>query len=166
MRNAAPTRSTGRAGYGRLVDGGDLGDSYNYSPPRQDTLVDEPVAVSVRVVEPGPVRATVEITATYVWPDHVDGSSQRARRASTGSEVETRSGAQGGRGGRQGHDVVRQPESGSPAPGASPAARAGADIPGRERVRGRRAGTHGRRAGRRIRVADRAGRGASSPPAA
>ncbi len=67
----------GKEGYGRLVDGGDLGDSYNYSPPRQDTLVDEPVDVAVRVVEPGPVRATVEITATYVWPDHVDGSSQR-----------------------------------------------------------------------------------------
>ena len=67
----------GREGYGHLVDGGDLGDSYNYSPPRQDTLVDEPVDVTVGVVEPGPVRAAVEITATYVWPDHVDGSSQR-----------------------------------------------------------------------------------------
>ena len=32
----------GMAGYGRLVDGGDLGDSYNYSPPRQDSLVDTP----------------------------------------------------------------------------------------------------------------------------
>ena len=28
----------GTPGYGRLVDGGDLGDSYNYSPPRQDSL--------------------------------------------------------------------------------------------------------------------------------
>ena len=68
---------------------GDLGDSYNYSPPRQDTLVDEPVDVAVRVVEPGPVRATVEITATYVWPDHVDGSSQR-RVGEHRVEVETR----------------------------------------------------------------------------
>ena len=32
----------GMAGYGRLVDGGDLGDSYNYSPPRQDSFVDTP----------------------------------------------------------------------------------------------------------------------------
>ena len=32
----------GTAGYGRLVDGGDLGDSYNYSPPRQDSFVDTP----------------------------------------------------------------------------------------------------------------------------
>ena len=30
----------GQAGFGRLVDGGDLGDSYNYSPPRIDRLVD------------------------------------------------------------------------------------------------------------------------------
>ena len=79
----------GREGYGQLVDGGDLGDSYNYSPPRQDTLVDEPLDVAVRVIEPGPVRAIVEIIATYVWPDHVDGSSQR-RVGEHRVEVETR----------------------------------------------------------------------------
>jgi mannosylglycerate hydrolase len=66
----------GTPGYGRLVDGGDLGDSYNYSPPGQDSLVDTPVAVVVRVDERGPVRARVRITSTYEWPDHVDGSSQ------------------------------------------------------------------------------------------
>ncbi len=66
----------GTPGYGRLVDGGDLGDSYNYSPPRQDSLVDTPHAVAVRVDERGPVRARVRITSTYEWPDHVDGSSQ------------------------------------------------------------------------------------------
>ncbi len=66
----------GVAGYGRLVDGGDLGDSYNYSPPRQDTFVDTPESVAVRIDERGPVRARARITATYVWPDHVDGSSQ------------------------------------------------------------------------------------------
>jgi mannosylglycerate hydrolase len=67
----------GVEGFGQLVDGGDLGDSYNYSPPRQDTLVDEPVEVAVRIMERGPVRASIAVTATYVWPDHVDGSSQR-----------------------------------------------------------------------------------------
>jgi mannosylglycerate hydrolase len=66
----------GTRGYGRLVDGGDLGDSYNYSPPRQDSFVDTPHAVAVRVDERGPVRARVCITSTYEWPDHVDGSSQ------------------------------------------------------------------------------------------
>ncbi|MGP0032239.1 MAG: alpha-mannosidase [Acidimicrobiales bacterium] len=66
----------GREGYGRLVDGGDLGDSYNYSPPLRDSLVDEPTSVAVRLVEPGPVRARVSVTAAYQWPDHVDGGSQ------------------------------------------------------------------------------------------
>ncbi len=66
----------GRAGYGQLVDGGDLGDSYNYSPPREDTFVDTPSAVAVRLAEQGPVRAQVVITARYLWPDHVDASSQ------------------------------------------------------------------------------------------
>ena len=66
----------GTPGYGRLVDGGDLGDSYNYSPPRQDSFVETPLAVTVRVEDRGPVRARVRITSTYDWPDHVDGSSQ------------------------------------------------------------------------------------------
>jgi hypothetical protein len=78
----------GRPGYGRLVDGGDLGDSYNYSPPRDDALVDTPTAVSVRVVEPGPVRARVAITATYRWPDHIEGRSQ-ARVGEQSVDVET-----------------------------------------------------------------------------
>ena len=66
----------GRSGYGQLVDGGDLGDSYNYSPPRHDSLVDRPVSVAVVVTERGPVRARVIITASYRWPDRVDGNSQ------------------------------------------------------------------------------------------
>jgi mannosylglycerate hydrolase len=76
------------AGYGTLVDGGDLGDSYNYSPPLQDSFVDTPSAVDVRVVESGPVRARVAITATYRWPDHVDATSQ-ARVGAHDVEVET-----------------------------------------------------------------------------
>jgi mannosylglycerate hydrolase len=78
----------GREGYGHLVDGGDLGDSYNYSPPRQDRLIDSPVAVSTKVLESGPVRGRATITATYVWPDHVDGSSQ-ARVGEQQVEIET-----------------------------------------------------------------------------
>jgi mannosylglycerate hydrolase len=66
----------GTPGYGRLVDGGDLGDSYNYSPPRQDTFVDTPLAVAVQVDERGPIRARVRITSTYDWPSFVDGTKQ------------------------------------------------------------------------------------------
>jgi len=67
----------GQPGFGRLVDGGDLGDSYNYSPPRSDGLVDAPDSVAVSVLERGPVRARVAVIARYRWPDKVDGGSQR-----------------------------------------------------------------------------------------
>jgi mannosylglycerate hydrolase len=67
----------GHPGFGRLIDGGDLGDSYNYSPPSADRLVEDPRSVRVTVTERGPVRASATITATYDWPDHVDGASQR-----------------------------------------------------------------------------------------
>jgi glycosyl hydrolase family 38/alpha mannosidase-like protein len=66
----------GRAGYGQLVDGGDLGDSYNYSPPLKDSFVDAPRSVAVRILEPGPVRARVEIMTSYLWPHFVDGTTQ------------------------------------------------------------------------------------------
>ena len=66
----------GVPGYGRLVDEGDLGDSYNYSPPRQDSVVDAPSSVTVRLDEQGPVRARARISAEYRWPDHIDGGSQ------------------------------------------------------------------------------------------
>jgi mannosylglycerate hydrolase len=62
----------GIRGYGQLVDSGDYGDTYNYSPPAVDSMVDRPDAVTVAVDERGPVRATVAITSTYTWPDRVD----------------------------------------------------------------------------------------------
>ena len=92
-----PTSGTfaldGVAGYGRLVDGGDLGDSYNYSPPQKDSFVDTPESVVVRVDERGPVRARARITATYLWPDHVDGTSQARvgeHRVDVATDVELR----------------------------------------------------------------------------
>ena len=36
-------------GVGRIVDGGDVGDAYNYAPPASDMLVDMPSAVTVEV---------------------------------------------------------------------------------------------------------------------
>ncbi|HEX4244937.1 MAG TPA: hypothetical protein VHY77_05170, partial [Acidimicrobiales bacterium] len=63
----------GLAGFGRLVDGGDHGDTYNYSPPATDTIVDTPDDVTVRIGERGPVRASALVTAHYTWPDRVDG---------------------------------------------------------------------------------------------
>ncbi|HMD46335.1 MAG TPA: hypothetical protein VKG43_09255 [Acidimicrobiales bacterium] len=66
----------GVAGFGRLVDGGDLGDSYNYSPPGTDRLVDTPEAVTVVAADRGPVRSCAVITSTYRWPDKAVASGR------------------------------------------------------------------------------------------
>ncbi|MFD4627393.1 glycosyl hydrolase-related protein [Streptomyces sp. NPDC058475] len=55
-------------GVGRLVDGGDRGDSYNYAPPAQDVLVSEPAEVSVELLESGPLRSRTRVTRVYAWP--------------------------------------------------------------------------------------------------
>ncbi len=55
-------------GVGRLVDGGDFGDTYNYGPPATDLLVDTPSVVVVQPIEHGPVRGVLEIVARYDWP--------------------------------------------------------------------------------------------------
>ena len=66
------------AGVGRIVDGGDYGDSYNYAPPHQDRLVDRPDAVATRVLEAGPIRGRLEIVRRYGWPSGVlQGGSAR-----------------------------------------------------------------------------------------
>ena len=77
----------GTSGLGRLVDDGDAGDTYNYSPPGHDSVVDEPRAVAVRALESGPVRAAVEVVATYDWPTAVAGDE---RLGTVAHEVRTR----------------------------------------------------------------------------
>jgi mannosylglycerate hydrolase len=64
------------SGLGRLVDGGDGGDTYNYSPPAEDRIVDRPALVDVRVLEAGPVRARVEIASEYDWPVEAIGDER------------------------------------------------------------------------------------------
>ena len=78
----------GVPGYGRLVDEGDYGDTYNYSPPANDTTVDVPDSVSVSIGDRGPVRGTVIVTSTYTWPERVDGD-RLARVGSRTTEVTT-----------------------------------------------------------------------------
>jgi hypothetical protein len=85
----------GIPGFNRLVDSGDFGDTYNYSPPEHDLVVDAPVAVSLRLAEIGPVRAVAVAERTYRWPERID----EARRARAGerevlvrSRVELRTG--------------------------------------------------------------------------
>jgi hypothetical protein len=76
----------------RLVDGGDGGDTYNYSPPGQDVVVEHPETVDVRVLEPGPLVARLRVTARYRWPVRALGDERAcwARSDETSiSEVET-----------------------------------------------------------------------------
>ncbi len=83
-------------GVGRIVDGGDRGDSYNYGPPGSDTLVDAPVRVSVTADLPGPVRARLRIVREYEWPRGLepDGAARGAvtERTEVVTEVELRAG--------------------------------------------------------------------------
>jgi alpha-mannosidase len=74
-----PTAGTfsvnGTAGFDRLVDGGDKGDTYNYDPPANDVVVDAPASVEVTVLETGPLRGRIRVVRTYAWPDHeADGT--------------------------------------------------------------------------------------------
>ena len=78
----------GRPGFDRLVDDGDHGDTYNYSPPDHDTVVDRPDAVEVAVVETGPVRGRIRVTRRYTWPVRID-DDQRARVGERPTEVVT-----------------------------------------------------------------------------
>ncbi|HEY5154607.1 MAG TPA: hypothetical protein VIJ47_07735, partial [Acidimicrobiales bacterium] len=71
----------GLTGFGRLVDDGDGGDTYNYSPPAGDRTVDRPDAVAVSVLEEGPLRGRVQIVATYRWPERITDGARTGERA-------------------------------------------------------------------------------------
>jgi alpha-mannosidase len=62
----------GARGLARLVNGGDAGDTYNYSPPDADLLIDRPIDVRVDCIERGPLRARLLVDRTYRLPERVD----------------------------------------------------------------------------------------------
>jgi hypothetical protein len=66
----------GHAGLGRLVDGGDVGDTYNWCPPAEDHEVDTPLAVDVEVLEEGPVRGRVRISRRHRLPQRAEGGAR------------------------------------------------------------------------------------------
>jgi mannosylglycerate hydrolase len=78
----------GHGGLGRLVDGGDCGDTYNWCPPADDTLVDAPSGVDVVPLEWGPLRARLLVVARYRWPAQCEGLDRRTGEAT--HEVRTR----------------------------------------------------------------------------
>ena len=55
-------------GAGRIVDGGDYGDTYNYGPPAEDRLVHAPSVVVVQPLERGPIRGSLDVVSRYDWP--------------------------------------------------------------------------------------------------
>jgi hypothetical protein len=67
-------------GLNRYVDGGDGGDTYNYSPPTEDVVIDTPDSVRVNTLESGPVRARVAIEADYTLPTHAIGDETNCSR--------------------------------------------------------------------------------------
>ena len=67
-------------GLGQLVDEGDAGDTYNYSPPEHDSVVDRPESVRVAVLEEGPIRGLLRITSAYRWPARLDGDTRVGER--------------------------------------------------------------------------------------
>ena len=73
------------AGVGRIVDGGDFGDSYNYGPPAHDTIVETPTEVECEVVEAGPLRGVLEVRRRFDWPAGVlrDGSARTSESVAT-----------------------------------------------------------------------------------
>jgi hypothetical protein len=92
-----PTTGTfaldGLSGLGRLVDDGDDGDTYTYSPPAADVVVDRPEAVAVELVEPGPVRGRLRVTRRYSWPTGVvEGRREGSRSAEVVTDLELRAG--------------------------------------------------------------------------
>lgn len=68
-------------GVGRLVDGGDRGDSYNYAPPGTDTLVTTPRTLRVGTAIGGPLRASLAVERRYDWPRAVDRTADRRTTA-------------------------------------------------------------------------------------
>ena len=82
-------------GVGRLVDGGDPGDSYNYAPPAHDVLVSEPTQVSVTALgSEGPVIGALRVDRRYELPVASDlaGRSDATESTAVAMHAELRAG--------------------------------------------------------------------------
>jgi alpha-mannosidase len=77
-------------GTGRLVDGGDFGDSYNYGPPAEDRFVEQPLSVSVESTAAGPLLGELVVRRRYDWPLAIEPSGAARASASIETDVTTR----------------------------------------------------------------------------
>ena len=91
---AVARRGVEISGVGRIVEGGDAGDSYNYAPPAVDRLMSQPDAVEVSVVEQGPLRGRILVRRRYSWPESSteDGRSDSTVPVALDMMVELRAG--------------------------------------------------------------------------
>lgn len=71
-------------GLNRFVDGGDVGDLYNYSPPAQDTFVTGPVAAPSIEVSSSSAQVRMQIAARYALPT----ACSIDRTARSGEQIE------------------------------------------------------------------------------
>ncbi len=76
-------------GVGRIVEGGDAGDSYNYGPPAADRLVEQPDLVDIRSGASGPLRAELTIIRTYAWPRGLSADTRARSERTAETEVTT-----------------------------------------------------------------------------
>ena len=87
---------TALRGVGRIVDGGDYGDTYNYGPPAGDRLVEQPRDVVIRPSAGGPIRGSLEIIRTYDWPSGLaeagSGRSETTHPVEVATTLELRTG--------------------------------------------------------------------------
>jgi mannosylglycerate hydrolase len=66
----------------RIVRGKDVGDSYNFAPPPDDVLVEEPIEQRLEMLEDGPLRRVSVLHRRYVWDDKpVDTETHFEQRA-------------------------------------------------------------------------------------
>ena len=76
-------------GLGRIVDGGDFGDSYNYGPPLPDRVVELPTSVRISTSETGPLRGRMTVARTYDWPRGVEPNGRGRTEGTVAAEVVT-----------------------------------------------------------------------------
>lgn len=81
---------------GRLVDGADWGDTYNYSPPDGDSLVETPKSISIAPIYDGPLIASIRVDRIYDIPSCYDaqlsGRSDELQEITISDTYEIRSG--------------------------------------------------------------------------
>ena len=77
------------AGVGRIVDGGELGDSYNYGPPSPDLVVERPTEVEIEAGPKGPLRSGLTVRRRFDWPAAIDPHERVRSTATVPTDVVT-----------------------------------------------------------------------------